>query len=93
LWPPGTPGASTCCAVLIRCGLCGRTFVGDGNNKKGQFYYRCTGNSSFRGKTEPKCGAVVIRAELIEEIVCNDGNVSLKTLGGWSMHSKKSSKA
>lgn len=41
---------------LIRCGLCGRTFVGDGNNKKGQFYYRCTGNSSFRGKTQPKCG-------------------------------------
>ncbi|MDH7578747.1 MAG: recombinase family protein [Bacillota bacterium] len=73
---------------LIRCGLCGRTFVGDGNNKKGRFYYRCTGNSSFRGKTEPKCGAIVVRAELIEEIVWNDVKRFVKN-PGWVVNALK----
>jgi len=51
---------------LIKCGICDKSYVGDSG------YYRCTGNSSFRGKSEPKCGARSIGAGLLEGIVWQD---------------------
>ncbi|WP_051688243.1 recombinase family protein [Desulfofalx alkaliphila] len=58
---------------LIRCGVCGRNYCGDGSHSKGRYhYYRCTGNSSFRGKLVDKCPAKSVRADQLEQIVWQD---------------------
>ncbi len=58
---------------IIRCGNCGRKYCGDGSRRKGRnHYYRCTGNSSFRGKLVPKCSSKSVRADVIEKIVWED---------------------
>lgn len=58
---------------LVRCGVCGRSYCGDGSDRQGRkHYYRCTGNSSFRGKLVPRCGAGSVPAEVLEQIVWDD---------------------
>ena len=58
---------------IIRCGNCGRRYCGDGSRRKGRnHYYRCTGNSSFRGKLVPKCSSKSVRADVIEKVVWDD---------------------
>ncbi len=58
---------------LIVCGNCGRKYCGDGSHRKGRnHYYRCTGNSSFRGKLVAKCRAKSVRADVIEKIIWDD---------------------
>lgn len=58
---------------LVKCGLCGRSYCGDGSDRQGRkHYYRCTGNSSFRGKLVPRCGAGSVPAEVLEQIVWDD---------------------
>lgn len=57
---------------LIRCGLCGRTYCGDGSGKEGRHcYYRCAGSTLGRG-VSPRCRARSVRADLIEDIVWKD---------------------
>ncbi|MEG6617148.1 recombinase family protein [Peptococcaceae bacterium 1198_IL3148] len=58
---------------LIKCGTCGRNYCGDGSHSKGRYhYYRCTGNSSFRGKLVTKCQSRSVRADLLEKVVWQD---------------------
>lgn len=58
---------------LIKCGSCGRNYCGDGSHNKGKYhYYRCTGNSSFRGKLVEKCRSKSVRADMLERIVWQD---------------------
>lgn len=58
---------------LIKCGRCGRSYCGDGSHSKGRYrYYRCTGNSSFRGKLVQKCRSKYVRADKIESVVLQD---------------------
>lgn len=71
---------------LIKCGRCGRSYCGDGSHSKGRYhYYRCTGNSSFRGKLVKKCLSKYVRADVLENIVLQDilqfikGNANLLT--------------
>ena len=57
---------------IIRCGICGRTFFGDGSGRKGRLhYYRCAGNTSLRGDSE-KCPSRSIRADVLDQIVWED---------------------
>ncbi len=57
---------------LIRCGLCGRTYCGDGSgNRDRHFYYRCAGSTSARGDSLP-CRSKSVRADILESIVWND---------------------
>lgn len=58
---------------VIKCGLCGRSYCGDGSRSQGRYhYYRCTGSSSFRGKLVQKCRAKYVRADKLEQIVLGD---------------------
>ncbi len=57
---------------LIRCGLCGRLYCGDGSGSgKRRCYYRCAGSTSGR-RTASRCRAKSVRADLLENIVWND---------------------
>ncbi|MFZ5632199.1 MAG: recombinase family protein [Bacillota bacterium] len=57
---------------LIKCGLCGRTYCGDGSGRDGRLcYYRCPGSTSARGGL-PKCPSRSVRADLIEDMVWGD---------------------
>ncbi|KJR99981.1 MAG: hypothetical protein VR68_07385 [Peptococcaceae bacterium BRH_c4a] len=57
---------------IIRCGICGRTYFGDGSGREGRLhYYRCAGNTSLRGNSE-KCPSRSVRADLLEQIVWED---------------------
>lgn len=58
---------------IIKCGSCGRNYCGDGSHSKGRHhYYRCTSNSSFRGRLVKKCSSRSVRADILESIVWKD---------------------
>ncbi|MFZ5642766.1 MAG: recombinase family protein [Bacillota bacterium] len=57
---------------LLSCGICGKKFFGDGSGKKERLsYYRCAGNTSFRGSSE-KCPSKSVRADILEGVIWND---------------------
>ncbi|MFZ5646199.1 MAG: recombinase family protein [Bacillota bacterium] len=57
---------------LVRCGICGRKYLGDGSGREGRHcYYRCAGSTSFRGGAE-KCVSRSVRADILEKIVWDD---------------------
>lgn len=57
---------------LARCGLCGRSYCGDGSGRSGRHsYYRCAGSTSARGGT-PRCPSMSVRADILEGIVWSD---------------------
>ncbi|MCL6478801.1 MAG: recombinase family protein [Peptococcaceae bacterium] len=57
---------------LIKCGLCGRNYCGDGSGRDGRHsYYRCPGSTSA-GRGLPKCPSKSVRADLIEDLVWGD---------------------
>lgn len=57
---------------LIRCGLCGRAYCGDGSGREGRhFYYRCAGSTSGRG-VSPRCRSRSVRADLLEGVIWAD---------------------
>jgi site-specific DNA recombinase len=57
---------------LIRCGQCGRTYIGSFNTVR--FYYACVGraNRQATSATSTRCKAPHVRGKEIEEIVWND---------------------
>ena len=64
---------------LIKCGLCGLTFVGQPVNrprnrvKKLDFYYRCSGRSgSVYPDAKDRCCNRHVRAEQLEELIWSD---------------------
>jgi len=57
---------------LIRCGVCGRRYVGRGHRAKGQYYYRCT---------TPKCSSPELRADVLEGLVWADVEAFLSDPG------------
>jgi site-specific DNA recombinase len=57
---------------LIRCGACGRRYVGRGHRSKGQYYYRCT---------TPKCSSPGLRADVLEGLVWADVEAFLSDPG------------
>ncbi|MCL5058919.1 MAG: recombinase family protein [Actinobacteria bacterium] len=57
---------------LVRCGLCGGRFYGDGSGREGRLcYYRCSKNTSLKGSAG-KCPAKSVRADIIEEMIWED---------------------
>ena len=55
---------------IIKCGLCGRTCVGQGRVGRNRSHYVCVGN---RPENEPtRCPGVRVRAEVLEEMVWED---------------------
>jgi site-specific DNA recombinase len=67
---------------LIKCALCGRTYVGVASNKpngKRDFYYRCNGahSPSVYGASE-RCRSKAIRGDYIEEQVWSDVEAFLR---------------
>src|ERR1017187_5466284 len=62
---------------LIKCGLCGLTYVGVAANRpngKREFYYRCNGAHSpaIYGKPEKRCSAKAVRGDELEAQVWAD---------------------
>ncbi|MCL5958994.1 MAG: recombinase family protein [Chloroflexi bacterium] len=57
---------------LIKCGLCGLTYVGSGNSKREKPYYKCTGKVSYRGKLNGRCPSKAVLAEDLESNVWQD---------------------
>ncbi|MFZ5596746.1 MAG: recombinase family protein, partial [Bacillota bacterium] len=57
---------------LMRCGICGGTYMGDGSGKGGRnCYYRCGGSTSLRPGLQ-RCPSKSVRADLIEKIIWDD---------------------
>ncbi len=67
---------------LIRCALCGRTYVGVASNRPNgsrEFYYRCNGahSPSVYGASDP-CKAKAIRGDYLEQQVWSDVEAFLR---------------
>lgn len=57
---------------LARCGLCGRSYCGDGSGRSGRHsYYRCAGSTSARGGSY-RCPSMSVRADILEGVVWSD---------------------
>lgn len=56
--------------ALIKCGLCGKTCIGQGRLKKNRSYYVC--GSYIRNETGARCRGVRVRGEVLEELVWED---------------------
>ncbi len=57
---------------LIRCGLCGGVYCGDGSSREGRrHYYRCAGSTSGRAGSR-RCRSRSVRADIIEDIIWKD---------------------
>lgn len=72
---------------LIKCSLCGLTYVGiplNPSNGKGESYYKCNGvhNRNLFGKLGRKCTSKVVRGDHLERIVWADVEEFLRNPGG-----------
>lgn len=57
---------------IIKCGICGRKFYGDGSGRPGRNnYYRC-GGSTLTKKNHHRCRVKSVRADIIEKLVWDD---------------------
>lgn len=71
---------------LIKCGLCGLTYVGitaRWPNGKRSFYYRCNGTHSpaVYGTPERRCQSKSVRGDLLEEQIWSDVEAFLRNPG------------
>lgn len=57
---------------LIKCDLCGLTYVGTPGSKRETAYYKCNGKHSYRGKLNGRCPSKPIPAEDTEKAVWED---------------------
>ncbi len=57
---------------LIKCGLCGLTYVGSGDTKRERPYYKCTGKVSYRGKLNGRCPSKAVLADDLENTAWQD---------------------
>ncbi len=68
---------------LIKCGLCGRTYIGVAANRpngKREFYYRCNGaHSPAVFSPKGKCCSKAIRGDELEQQVRSDVETFLRT--------------
>lgn len=57
---------------LIKCAICGLTYVGGAGLGRHPSYYRCTGQTRYRGRLDGRCPSRRVQADQIEQVVWSD---------------------